>query len=376
MTNREAYIILNMISGVGPIRLSRLCERFGSPSAVLSAKKSELSSVDGVGGALGGEIAKWKDNIDLDAELRLVEKAGVKIISRGDAEYPSRLAELPDAPLCLYLRGNIEALSGNLLGIVGSRRISNYGRRMAEYLAASAAYAGWIVVSGLAFGADAVAHDAVVNAKGKTIAVLGGGLARIFPQDNIPLARRIIDAEGAILSEFPMEFPPNKRSFPMRNRTISGLSLGTLVIEAGSISGALITAKFALEQGRMVFAVPGEADNPQARGCNRLIRDGAKLVENFDDVLEEFEFLPGVLRKSQGDDGANLSSTKGKSNASLQIDEDEAKIIALLENGEKSADSLVVEAEMGVGELLALLMQMEMKKLITQNPGKIFSLRR
>jgi len=344
---------------------------------VLSARKNELSSVDGVGPVLGEEIAGWKDNIDFEEELKLVEKAGVKIITRLDADYPQCLAELPDAPLCIYVRGSCRAMSGNLIGVVGSRRISSYGRRMAEYLSASAAYAGWKVVSGLAFGADAVAHDAVVNAGGITVAVLGGGLARIFPQDHIPLARRMIESGGALISEFPMEFPPNKRSFPMRNRIISGLSLGTLVVEAGSSSGALITAKFALEQGRMVFAVPGEADNPQARGCNRLIRDGAKLVENFDDVLEEFEFLPGVLEKTSGKTSRSFEDgIEKKSDADLKLEEDEAKIIALLEEGSKSADVLATESKIAVGRLLALLMRMEMKKIIRQEPGKVFSIRR
>ncbi len=375
MTDREAYIILNMISGVGPIRLSRLCEKFGSPSAVLSAKRNEISSVDGIGPTLAEEISKWRTQTDLDAELKLVDKAGVSIITRGDTGYPSRLAELPDAPLCLYVRGNADALNGNLIGIVGSRRITNYGRRMSDYLSSSAAYAGWTVVSGLAFGTDAVAHEAAMNAKGLTVAALGGGLARIFPQDHIPLARRIVESNGALISEFPMEFPPNKRSFPMRNRVISGLSLGTIVIEAGTTSGALITAKFALEQGRAVFAVPGEADNPQARGCNRLIKDGAKLVESFDDVLDDFEFLPGVVKKEERSSAQERGGVE-KSKEDLKLDEDEAKILALLEEGERSADSLAIGSGIPAGRLLALLMKMEMKKIIVQNPGKIFSARR
>ncbi len=375
MTDREAYIILNMISGVGPIRLSRLCEKFGSPSAVLSAKRNEISSVDGIGSALAEEISKWRTQTDLDAELKLVDKAGVGIITRGDTGYPSRLAELPDAPLCLYVRGNADALNGNLIGVVGSRRITNYGRRMSDYLSSSAAYAGWTVVSGLAFGTDAVAHEAAMNAKGLTVAVLGGGLARIFPQDHIALARRIVETNGALISEFPMEFPPNKRSFPMRNRVISGLSLGTIVIEAGTTSGALITAKFALEQGRAVFAVPGEADNPQARGCNRLIKDGAKLVESFDDVLDDFEFLPGVVKKEERSSAQGRGGAE-KSDEDLKLDEDEARILALLEEGERSADSLAIGSGIPAGRLLALLMKMEMKKIIVQNPGKIFSARR
>jgi DNA processing protein len=375
MTNKEAYIILNMVSGVGPIKLSKLCESFGSPAEALSAKKKALESVEGIGTILAEEISKWKENIDIDAELKLCEKAGVSIITRDDESYPPRLLELPDAPLCIYLRGSAEILSKKSIAIVGSRRITNYGRRMSEYLASSAAYAGWPVISGLAFGTDAIAHKAALDAGGETVAVLGGGLARIFPQDHLPLAKRIVESGSAVISEFPMEFPPNKRSFPMRNRIISGLSLGTVVIEAGSSSGALITAKFALEHGRLVFAVPGEADNPQARGCNKLIKDGAKLVENFDDILEEFDFLPGMRNhlKTESEESGN---TENISHNDLKLSEDELKITTLLEEGEKSADSLSVESGIDAGKLLSLLSMMEMKKLITQNPGKIFSIRR
>jgi len=373
MTDREAYIVLNMISGVGPVRLSRLCEEFGSPLAILNAKKKDIASIEGIGESLAEEISSWKEKINLDKELKFAEKAGVKILTKADNAYPERLIELPDSPLCLYIRGSLEVFNKNSIAIVGSRRITNYGKRMAEYLASSAAYASWSVISGLAFGTDAVAHEATINAKGLTAAVLGGGLARIFPQENIPLARKIVDSGGALISEFPMEFPPNRRSFPMRNRIISGLSLGTIVVEAGTGSGALITAKFALEQGRSVFAVPGEADNPQARGCNKLIKDGAKLVENFDDVLEEFEFLPGVIREE------NRKSYDEENQIVLDesnLSEDELKILEILKIENKNIENIAIETKITPGKLLAILMNMEMKKIVIQYPGKIFGINR
>lgn len=376
MTDREAYIILNIISGIGPARVKALCSHFGSVSNALHASLLELKSVQGIGSTLGEAIACWKNNTEHEAEMELAEKAGVEIITLADEEYPSDLREVHDAPLCLYVRGQMPSESDFLLGVVGSRRITNYGRSMSEHLSRAAAYAGWTVVSGLAYGTDAVAHKTVVDAGGRTIAVLGGGLARVFPQDHVPLAKSIIDGGGAVISEFPMEFAPNRRSFPMRNRIISGLSKGILVIEAGTTSGALITAKFALEQGRLIFAVPGQADNPQAKGCNSLIKQGAKLTESFDDIMEEFEFLHGSPRQFNYKVVDDHAVTNENEQHDLKLSEDEGRIIALLKDGDASADSLVAETGMGAGKLLSLLMKMEMKKLISQLPGKRFSLRR
>jgi DNA processing protein len=222
-------------------------------------------------------------------------------------------------------------------------------------------------LSGLAYGIDAISHNAVVETKGTTIAVLGGGLARIHPQDHISLAKNILETGGAIISEFPMEFTPNRWSFPMRNRIISGLSQGLLVVEAGLRSGSLITAKCALEQGRTVFAVPGEADNPQAKGTNQLIKDGAKLTTSFDDILGEFEFLPGLQAKEHKIQQEELK---------LELPEEEQTIISVLKAGALSADQLSTETNLPPGALLALLMKLEMKKLITQLPGKRFEVRK
>ncbi|MFA6292054.1 MAG: DNA-processing protein DprA [Victivallales bacterium] len=375
MTDREAYIILNIISGIGPARVKSLCAHFGSVSSILLASSGELKSVQGIGNTLAEAISGWKTDSDHESEMELAERAGVEIITLADDEYPSALKDVHDAPLCLYVRGQMPSDSDFMLGVVGSRRITNYGRSMSEHLSRSAAYAGWTVVSGLAYGTDAVAHKAVVDAGGRTVAVLGGGLARIFPQDHVPLAKSIIEGGGAVISEFPMEFAPNRRSFPMRNRIISGLSKGVLVIEAGTTSGALITAKFALDQGRLVFAVPGQADNPLARGCNELIRQGAKLTESFDDIIGEFEFLPDFHPTSNRKTVEDRPTEEENDFDSFMLDEDEGKIISVLKNGEASADSLAGETGISTGKLLSTLMKMEIKKLIIQLPGKRFSLR-
>lgn len=372
MEDRIAHIILNLISGIGPIRLNSLIAYFGSASKVLEAPAKEICHIKGISAELAGEISKWRENSEFENEMALAERGGVRIITRIDDSYPALLKEIADAPICLYLRGELEPLDAMKIAIVGSRRISNYGRTMAEHIANSAVFAGWTVVSGLAFGVDAIAHQAVVDCGGKTIAVLGGGLARIFPQEHIGLAKKILESGGGLLSEFPMEFSPNRNSFPMRNRVISGLSQGTIVIEAGTTSGSLITARFANEQNRQVFAVPGQADNPQARGCNSLIRQGAKLTESFDDVLEEFEFLPGFERKN----AANGESQEEVSDDDLQLGEDEIKIISMLEKGETSADAISAGTGIDPGKLLALMMRLEMMKKVVQLPGRIFSLKR
>lgn len=375
MTDRQAYIILNMISGVGTARLAAICARFGSPSNVLELSRKQLETVPGIGPVLAEEIAGWKKNIDYEAEMKLADRGGVKVLTKADDDYPPLLKELSDAPLCLYVRGKLDPQNNLVIGIVGSRRVTNYGKKMAEYLSSSAVYAGWTVVSGLAFGIDAAAHQAAIDAKGKTFAVLGGGLARIFPQEHVPLARKIVEGGGAIISEFPMEFPPNRRSFPMRNRIISGLSKGVIVVEAGVSSGALITAKFAIEQNRLVFAVPGQADNPQAKGCNNLIKQGAKLTETFEDIIEEFEFSPSMRPAKTQNENAEHTNLEETAIKDLTLTEEEHKVISLLETGEKTADSLSLETEMPAGKLLALLMKMEMKKIIVQLPGKRFSLK-
>ncbi len=340
---------------------------FGSPTKLLTASKNELTSIQGIGEKIGNEISSWQSNINYEAEIALTEKAGVKIITFDAPEYPVALKEIYDPPLCLYVRGVLSENQGHNIGIVGSRRVTNYGRRIAQHLAEAASYAGWTVVSGLAYGIDAISHQAAVETKGKTIAVLGGGLARIHPQEHIPLAKDIIETGGALISEFPMQFSPNKWSFPMRNRIISGISQGLLVVEAGLRSGSLITAKCALEQGRTVFAVPGEADNPQAKGTNHLIKNGAKLTETFNDILEEFEFLPGLQAKEH---------KKQQEEFQLELPEDEQTVISALKSGALSADQLSTETKIKPGALLATLMKLEMKKLITQLPGKRFEIRK
>lgn len=365
MTDREAYIILNMLSGIGPARLSMLLNFCGSPSEIFSQDRKSLSSIQGISASLAEKICEWEKHVDLNAELTLAERGGVRIITRGEEGYPELLSEIHDAPICLYIRGELpENISRSSLAIVGTRNMTTYGQRMARHLAEAAAFSGWTVVSGLAYGVDAVAHQAVLDAGGKTVAVLGGGLARVQPQEHLPLARDI-SASGAVISEFPMEFSPTRHSFPMRNRIISGLSKATLVIEAGRNSGSLITAAAALEQGRTVFAVPGQADNPQASGCNQLIRQGAVLAETFDHILEEFDFLPGFSPK-----GENMicEETPGDSffdnSSEISMTADNMKILEFLNRGDAFPDAIAENTGIPAGEIIGDLISLELLRKV------------
>ena len=248
---------------------------------------------------------------------------------------------------------------------------------MARHLSEAAAYAGWKVVSGLAYGVDAEAHQATLDAGGITVAVLGGGLARIHPQDHTPLAREICERGGALVSEYPMNFPVSRQSFPRRNRIISGLSQAVVVVEAGLNSGALLTANIALEQGRTVFAVPGQADNPQAKGCHQLIKNGAKLTETFDDVMEDFEFLPGFGSVREGTESYTPELDFEIKNIPFEgLEDNEQLIVKSLNDGEKSLDQLSGSTGIQTGKLLSLMMKLEIRKLVKQLPGQLFSLSR
>ena len=371
MNNKEACIILNLLSGIGYSRFSTLCDQFGSPSNILDASYDNLIKISGIGKNLADKIKNWPKHADLQKELSLTQRAGVKIITIYDDNYPSQLKEISDPPLCLYVRGELNCNYNNSIAIVGSRRITTYGREMTEFLATGLAYCDWTIVSGLAFGIDAAAHQTTLNANGTTIAVLGGGLARLHPQDHAGLARDIIEKGGAVISEFPMELSPTRQTFPMRNRIISGLCSGVLVIEAGLKSGSLITANFALEQGRLVFAVPGRANGPQSRGCNKLIKDGAVLTENVDDILNEFEFLPGASRKASNP--ANKQKETKKLDFS-NLSDKEQTIIKCIELEDKNIDAISNETEISVQKLLGMLLKLEMRKIIVQLPGKRFKL--
>ena len=372
MSDRDACIILNMISGIGYARYKALVRRFGSPAAVLRASAAEISEVKGFGGNLADTVANWQQNINYAAEIELANRSGARIYTIEDSDYPDVLRQLVDPPLALYVRGNLPDFSHNTVSIVGSRRLSAYGDRMAKQFSADAVMANWIVVSGLAFGVDAAAHKAALAHNGITVGVLGGGLLRIHPQEHVPLAAAIVKNNGAIISEYPMNFPVSRQSFPRRNRIVAALAQATVVIEAGVESGALITARMALEQGKAVFALPGRVDEPQAAGCNMLIRDcGAKLVTGFQDVLSDFDFLPGM----QPQCGSVITPPQEQEPVRLFNEAEEIICQALKVNGPGSLDDLSQQTQLPAGVLAGTLMALEIRDIIKREAGNIYSLK-
>ncbi len=293
-------IQLSMVAGVGPHLSHALLEHFGSASRALDASRRELLNVDGVGPKLADKLARARQDFDAAAELALCRRHDVSVIVRGDARYPSPLQNIPDPPSLLYVRGTIEPRDQIAIAVVGSRHCTPYGTRMAERLSASLARTGFTVISGLARGIDAAAHRGAIKAGGRTIAVLANGLESVYPPEHEELARAVA-ASGAVVSEMPMRQSPLAGLFTQRNRIISGLALGVLVVEATPRSGSLSTASHATEQNREVFAVPGPADSLASRGCHRLIRDGARLVETVDDILEELGPLVQEVRTDPGE---------------------------------------------------------------------------
>src|SRR5207247_3009691 len=291
MNATEACIALNMLPTVGPVRLRKLLEVFKEPQQILAAKRSELRKVEGIGNEVADQISTWESTVDLAAELKRVRDFGATVITQGSPSYPRPLREIHAPPIVLYVWGELQERDHHAIGVIGARRTTHYGMESAKKLSYQLAYAGLTVISGLARGIDTAAHQGALAAKGRTVAVIGAGLAKLYPPENAVLAEKIRSGNGAIVSEFSMEVEPDRQTFPMRNRIISGWSHGILVVEAGLNSGALITASQAIEQGRSVYAVPGHINAPSAMGSNRLIQQGAKLVMSANDILDDLQVL-------------------------------------------------------------------------------------
>lgn len=355
------WLALSLTPGVGSILLARLVARFGSPEAVFRASVTELGEIDGLTGKVAEEIRKGPQERAVDRELERVRAAGARILTLSDEAYPSRLKEIYDPPAVLYVNGELKKEDDLAVSIVGSRKTSVYGRMMTERMSQGLARHGVTIVSGMARGIDSVAHGGAVSVGGRTIAVLGCGVDVIYPRENRGLFAKIVE-HGAVVSEFPMGSPPEGAHFPKRNRIISGLSLGVIVVEAAAESGALITANYALEQGRDVFAVPGSIGAAGSQGTHRLIKQGAKLVEASEDILEEI--LPQWHRRGQ-------EHEKAKQGPSLP--EEEGRLYDLLGETPLHIDRIILETGMDPGKVSGLLLSLELKGLIAQWPGKNFT---
>jgi DNA processing protein len=439
LTNRERLILLNLVPEIGSTRLRRLLEAFGDLDQLWAASVQAIQQVDGITPRLAQRIADGcRDTPLLGKELALAQRQGVAIVTLEDDEYPKLLRAIPDPPLALYVRGTLTGADEMAVGIVGARRASFYGTQCAERLGYDLALRGVTVVSGLAHGIDGAAHRGALRASGRTLAVLGSGLARIYPPEHEPLAVQVAQ-QGALLSEYPMDTVPLPHNFPRRNRLISGLSLGVVVVEAARRSGALITADCALEQGREVFAVPGPITTVTSQGTHQLLKQGARLVTSVDDILEELNLtaqsfdpstrpphapqcfalqskalgaklrglaqdvapkgrheegapgIPGGLHSPapgltecgvaqdvaqaqlrRGPPATQTTSTRAAAKM-IQLAEPEQRVFACVsENQPRYIDAIAAQSGLAMPEVSSLLLQLELKRLIQQLPGKQF----
>lgn len=351
-----------MLPTMGPVRLRKLLQVFETPERVLSARGSALRAVDGIGAEVAEQITNWENIVDLLAELERVREFGAQVITGDSPSYPRQLREIHSAPIVLYVWGELSDRDHHAIGVIGSRRTTHYGSESAKKLSYQLAYAGLTVVSGLARGIDTAAHQGALAAKGRTIAVIGSGLRKLYPPENAGLAEKIASGNGAVISEFSMDVEPDRQTFPMRNRIISGWSHGILVVEAGLNSGALITASQALDQGRAVYAVPGHINAPTAHGSNRLIQQGAKLVMEARDILDDLEILLPEAKPSPQAAARPLPA----------LTEDERRVYDAIEAAETSIDDIALKSDLPSGSVSSTLLRLELKRLVKQLPGKYF----
>jgi len=360
---RCAWLSLCLIPGLGNTTIKRLLEAFGNPEDIFRADLSELGSIEGVRRDVAHEILKRRFASDAERELRKVERCNARIITFMDPLYPKPLREIGSPPMLLYVKGKDIPLDKTFVAMVGSRNPTHYGIEAAKKIGMGLARRGAGVVSGLARGIDSASHIGCLRGGGVTIAVLGTGIDRIYPATNKELSEEIAE-NGVVLSEFPMGTPPEPRNFPIRNRIISGLSKGVAVVEATKKSGSLITASCALDQGREVFAVPGSIDSFKSTGTHFLIKQGAKLVENAEDILEEFGFRGRGVYEG-GDVRASAARPMG-------MNESEKKIYDIIGDYPIHIDQIVRRGELDPGQTSSILMKMELMGVVQQLPGKMF----
>ncbi len=372
-THLLEWLALSLTPGLGPTRGRKLVEYFGGPEAVFRASLTELEGT-GIQAVSAQSLATGKSEELAREEIARAAAAGVTVISGDDPSYPPRLKEIYDPPLILYVRGNLEALTKPGIAMVGTRHPTPYGSGMAERLACDLAVQGLVIISGMARGVDTASHRGAISAKGKTIAVFGTGVDVIYPKENSRLSEQMLALGGALISEFPLGTFAAPQNFPIRNRILSGMSVGVLVVEAAEYSGTRITARCALEQNRDVFAVPGNVTNKNSWGPNTLIKQGAKLVATWEDVWED---LPTEVRLALTP--ASTPESPGASTASLFPDEGlpphERKILSLLKADESThIDEIVekLETQMSSSEIFAALFELELTGKVRQMPGKNF----
>ena len=359
MSPLEALVALNMLPKIGPVRVRRLLEAFGDPASVLSTPKDRLMRVDGIGEETAKILHGWQDHTDPTVEIREAQGRGISIVTQEDEGYPAPLRDAYDPPLLLYVWGKIEPRDKHAIGVVGSRRATHYGTQATKKLSYQLAQSGFTIVSGLARGIDTAAHEAAIAASGRTIAVIGSGLARLYPPENLGLAEKIAAGNGAVVSEFPLHTAPDKQTFPMRNRIVAAWSRALLVVECPAWSGSLITANLASEYGKPIFAVPGPIDKPSSAGCNQLIRDGATLVADASHILDDLGELPFARKASAAEPAAEIP----------ELPEDEAAVFAAVTDDESPVDRIIERCGLPAHIVSGTLMKLEMRRLVRAFPG-------
>jgi DNA processing protein len=408
----EAFIALNLLPKIGPVRVRRLLEVFGSPEAALAAKSYTLERIDGFGPELARTVAGWEKTVDLSRELKRIDELDLTILTQDDEEYPTMLRRIHTPPVVLYVRGQLLPRDRHALAVVGSRNASPYGMTIGRKMGFQLAHAGYTVISGLARGVDTAAHEGALAAKGRTVAVMGSGMAQLYPPENEGLAERIAQS-GAIVTEFPVDYPPDRQSFPLRNRIVAGWCQGVVVCEAPVRSGSLITATQAAEYGRTVYAVPGNVDRPSYMGCNRLIQDGAKLVIDAGDVLDDLSTLqlgqgsnlrqnarlgagaaatqstelPGATGLSGATPALDLAATTAAPSPAptpvpvavpvqaLSLSPEEQALISCLSEEPQHINDITQRVGLATASVATTLMRLEMKRLVRQHPGQRYGLR-
>lgn len=356
------------VKDIGPASIKRLLAVFKDPKKIFNASFSEICDVQDIREIQARNIKEFNDWDKIDKEILKIKKHDIRVITFDSNEYPESLRQIDSPPMLLYCKGTINPQDKYAIAIVGSRLMTEYGRRVAEKIASELASYGMTIVSGMAKGIDTAAHRGALKAGGRSLAVLGSGLDRPYPHENAELFKSLFK-KGCVLSEFPMGTPPNKENFPRRNRIISGLSLGVLIVEATRESGSLITANYALEQNKEVFAIPGNITSKVSQGTNDLIKKGAKLVQEVKDILEELHphliTLNGYVLKF-------ISNSRPVNTEPIEMTDDEKKVFSVLGNDSVHIDNIARHTGLPPHKLLPILLNLEIKGIIRQTEGKNF----
>jgi DNA processing protein len=370
----EKWLRLIRADSVGPTTFAKLIKHFGSADRALGASVSELAKINGVGYKTAERIAASRGKFDVSAELELTEKLGIWIINVDDKRYPPALKQIYDPPPVLYIKGSLTREDNLAISIVGSRRCSLYGQEQSSRFAHFLSSAGFTICSGMARGIDTAAHQGALSASGRTIAVQGCGLANVFPPENKKLFELIAES-GACISELPLGYEPLSENFPSRNRIIAGLSLGTIVVEAGLRSGALITARAALENNREVMAVPGKIDSPLSKGTHQLLKQGAKLIESVEDVMEGLGYIGEQLEdhvSTAAEKAGDRVETPLFDIKALKLSGPEKTIFECLNKEPSHIEEIIADTDLAAGSVNAGLVSLRLKGLIKQLPGSLF----